>query len=222
MGPQVVDAVVIGAGQAGLSAAHHLQRLGVSPFVVLDADDAPGGAWQHRWDSLTMRDVHGVADLPGMPFAHADPGARANVVVPAYFAAYEKQFALPVVRPVRVSSVEPEEPADGQPDGRRDGLLRVTTPSGVWLTRAVVNATGTWRTPFVPHYPGADTFRGRQLHTVDYSGPHDLAGQRVIVVGGGASAVQILGEIAPVADTVWVTRREPVWRTGSFTEDAGR
>ena len=55
-----VEAVVIGAGQAGLSAAHHLQRL-VIDFVVLDANDGPGGAWRHRWDSLTMADVHGVA-----------------------------------------------------------------------------------------------------------------------------------------------------------------
>ena len=82
-----VKVVVIGAGQAGLSAAYHLQRLGVSPFVVLDANDAPGGAWQHRWDSLTMHDVHGVADLPGMPLGAVEPDARANEVVPAYFAA---------------------------------------------------------------------------------------------------------------------------------------
>ena len=214
-----VEVVVIGAGQAGLSVAHHLGRLGVGPFVVLDADDAPGGAWQHRWDSLTMRDVHGVADLPGLPFAEvvpeADPRARANVAVPAYFAAYERRFDLPVERPVRVTRVAP---VDDDPDG----LLRVDSTAGAWLTRSVVNATGTWRSPFLPAYPGAESFRGRQLHTVDYTGPDDLAGRRVVVVGGGASAVQILGEIAPVAHTTWVTRREPVWRNGPFTEDAGR
>ena len=59
----LLDSIVIGAGQAGLSASYHLQRLGIE-HVVLDADEAPGGAWQHRWDSLTMRDVHGVAALP--------------------------------------------------------------------------------------------------------------------------------------------------------------
>ena len=58
-----VDTVVIGAGQAGLSASYHLSRLGLG-HLVLDADEWPGGAWQHRWDSLTMRDVHGVAALP--------------------------------------------------------------------------------------------------------------------------------------------------------------
>src|SRR5699024_8446472 len=65
---QVLSAVVIGAGHAGLSAAHHLLRLGLEPWhelLVLDANDAAGGAWQHRWRTLTMHDVHGVAALPG-------------------------------------------------------------------------------------------------------------------------------------------------------------
>lgn len=86
-----VEAVVIGAGQAGLSAAHHLQRL-VIDFVVLDANDGPGGAWRHRWDSLTMADVHGVADLPGVPAPDHGSAAPANVTAPAFFADYEQRF----------------------------------------------------------------------------------------------------------------------------------
>jgi cation diffusion facilitator CzcD-associated flavoprotein CzcO len=208
---EVLDAVVIGAGQAGLSASYHLQRRGLS-HVVLDADDSPGGAWQHRWDSLTMRDVHGIAALPD-----AEPpeltGDRANDVVPAYFASYERTHHLPVVRPVRVDEVVEAG----------DGLLEVRAAGRRWLTRTVVNATGTWSRPFVPSYPGAETFRGRQLHTHDYPGPESFRGKRVVVVGGGASAVQLLGEIAPVAaDTLWVTRREPVWRTDDFTPEVGR
>lgn len=212
---EVVEVVVIGAGQAGLSAAHHLKRLGVEPFVVLDANDAAGGAWQHRWDSLTMHDVHGVADLPGMPLGEVSPEARANVVVPDYFARYEQAFALPILRPVRVKAVTP---VDHEPDG----LLRVETTRGTWLTKALVNATGTWDTPFRPYYPGIETFRGSQPHTVDYTGSDEFAGRRVIVVGGGASAVQILGELAQVAQTTWVTRTEPIWRTDQFDTTAGR
>ena len=210
-----VEVVVIGAGQAGLSTAHHLKRLGAAPFVVLDANERPGGAWQHRWDTLTMTDVHGIADLPGMAVPEHGPADRANVFVPRYFAEYERRFDLPVVRPVRVTSVAPVDDAP-------DGLLRVETTRGTWLSRSVVNATGTWETPFLPYYPGIGTFRGRHLHTVDYGGPDELAGKRVVVVGGGASAVQLLGELAPVAHTIWVTRREPVWRTEEFTPDAGR
>jgi cation diffusion facilitator CzcD-associated flavoprotein CzcO len=212
---QAFDVVVIGAGQAGLSAAHHLRRMDAGALVVLDADEGPGGAWRHRWDSLTMRDVHGIADLPGMPLPEHGLDQPANVVVPGYFAAYERAFDLPVRRPVSVSSVEA---VDDDPDGP----LLVRTGTDPLLTRSLVNATGTWRAPFVPHYPGMETFRRRQLHTVDYAGPGELAGRRVTVVGAGASAVQILGELAPVAETLWVTRREPVWRSAPFDEAAGR
>jgi thioredoxin reductase len=204
----ILDSLVIGAGQAGLSASFHLSRLGIS-HVVLDADERPGGAWQHRWDALTMRDVHGVAELPADTPPPRD-GARANVAVPEYFAAYEQEHALPVIRPVHVDRVHDEE-----------GVLVVHAPEGVWTTRTLVNATGTWTHPFLPHFPGMETFVGEQLHTVDYPGPEHFRGKRVLVVGGGASAVQFLGALAPITETLWVTRRPPVWRSDDFTPEAG-
>jgi cation diffusion facilitator CzcD-associated flavoprotein CzcO len=102
-----------------------------------------------------------------------------------------------------------------------DGLLVVHAGDRTWRTRTIVNATGTWTRPFVPHYPGRETFLGEQLHTVDYPGAEHYAGKRVVVVGGGASAVQFLGELAPVTQTLWVTRRPPVWRTDEFDREAG-
>jgi cation diffusion facilitator CzcD-associated flavoprotein CzcO len=210
-----VDVVVIGAGQAGLSTAWALSRQGFVPhsdFVVLDGDDGPGGAWQHRWPSLTLDTTHRVSDLPGLPFRPTDENDPAREVVPAYFAEYEQRFELPVVRPVRVGAVRRTD----------DDRFRVETDTGGWTARAIVNATGTWTRPFVPRYPGQETFRGRQLHTVDYRSPEEFAGRHVVVVGGGASATQLLGEISRVTSTTWVTRRPPVWRDGPFDEDAGR
>ncbi|MDR2998247.1 MAG: NAD(P)/FAD-dependent oxidoreductase [Microbacterium sp.] len=203
-----IDSIVIGAGQAGLSTSYHLRRLGID-HLVLDADDAPGGAWQHRWDALTMLDVHGVAELPGSTPPPLTT-ARANEAVPAYFAEYERTHDLPVVRPVHIDHVDDE-----------DGILVVHAGDRSWRTRTLVNATGTWTHPFLPHYPGMETFLGEQLHTVDYPGPEHFAGKRVLVVGGGASAVQFLGALAPITDVLWATRREPVWRTGEFDPDAG-
>jgi cation diffusion facilitator CzcD-associated flavoprotein CzcO len=214
-GSRDVDVVVIGAGQAGLSTARSLARQGFEPesdFVVLDADARPGGAWQHRWPSLTVGTTHRVHDLPGLAFEPDAENLRAADAVPAYFAEYERRFDLPVHRPVRVTAVRRTE----------DDLFRVQADRGDWTARAIVNATGTWTRPFVPRYPGQELFRGRQLHTVDYRSPEEFAGQHVVVVGGGASATQLLDEISRTASTTWVTRRPPVFRDGPFDAEAGR
>jgi len=212
------DVVVIGAGQAGLSAAYHLKRLGLTPvrgFVVLDQSPSAGGAWQYRWPSLTLSTVNRIHDLPGMRFADAiDTGeseVQAAVAVPRYFAAYEKRFALPVYRPVHVRVV-----CD------RGERLVVEADRFDVSARGIINATGTWETPYIPEYPGADLFRGRQLHTKDYRTAEEFAGQHVVVVGGGISAIQLLDEISRVTTTTWVTRRPPEFRTGPFDEEAGR
>jgi cation diffusion facilitator CzcD-associated flavoprotein CzcO len=156
-----------------------------------------------------MDDVHGVAALPDA--AAPDCGdERANLAVARYFADYEREHDLPVLRPVHVDRVT----SDGE-------LLVVHAGDRTWSAPTLVNATGTWDRPFVPHYPGIESFAGEQWHTVDYPGAEHFLGRRVLVVGGGASAVQFLGELAPVTDTLWVTRRPPVWRTDEFTREAG-
>ena len=210
-----VEVLVIGAGQAGLATAWALARQGFAPgagFVVLDGDGAPGGAWQHRWPSLTIGTTHRVHELPGLAFEPERDDVGAAEAVPAYFAEYERRFSLPVRRPVRVTSVS----------RTGDDRFLVRTSDGDWTAQAIVNATGTWTRPFVPRYPGQELFGGRQLHTVDYRSPDEFAGQHVVVVGGGASATQLLGEISTVTTTTWVTRRPPVWRDGPFDEEAGR
>lgn len=219
-----VDVVVIGAGQAGLSAAYHLQRRGGLRFVVLDAEDGPGGAWRHRWDSLTMAGVNGIRELPGMPSVEAADAEPANRVVPAYFADFEQRFDVRVRRPVRVTRVEEDRSATGR--GPRPLLVRSVgrdgSPEPLLRTRAVLNATGTWTRPFRPVLPGASAFRGIQLHTAEYVRAEDFTGARVGIIGGGISAIGHLLEIADVGTTFWYTRRAPEITEHPFTEELGR
>ena len=212
-----VDVVVIGAGQAGLSAAWHLRRRGLQPgrhFTVLDANEGPGGAWRHRWDSLTLGAAHRLHDLPGLPLGPADPAEPASAVVARYYGRYEQQFGLAVVRPVRVEAV------------RRDGdagLLVSAADGRQWRARTVINATGTWDRPYWPWYPGREAFTGRQLHTHDFRSAAEFAGQRVLVVGAGTSAVQFLLQLdAAGARTLWSTRRPPQFTRSPFDAEWGR
>ena len=176
----------IGAGQAGLAASYFLRQRGID-HLVLDANPRPGGAWQHRWASLSMDDVHGVADLPGVHRARRLAAGRPTVVVPDYFDDYERVARPPRRapgagrprrergRPARRARRRPglAHPDAGQRDRHLDAAVRAAT------TRASRRSPASRCTP--RDYPGAEHFRGR----------------RVLVVGGGASAVQFLGELAP-------------------------
>lgn len=233
------DVVVIGAGQAGLSAAYYLQRRGLD-FEVLDANDGPGGAWRHRPDSLTFGGAHGLHDLPAAPLGTPDPTEPASAVVERYYGAYERYLELPVRRPVRVLEVTSDDDAPrglhvpvgtgsaGSPDAPLaddDALppLLVRTDAGTWRTRLLINATGTWDRPYWPHYPGRDSFAGRQVHTRDLRDESELEGRRVVVVGAGTSAVQLLLRLQGVAAaTTWVTRRPPQWVERDFDTEWGR
>ena len=212
------DIVVIGAGQAGLSSAYHLRRRGLPPvrvYVVLDQNTRPGGAWQHRWEALTLSTVNRIHDLPGMRITDAlhstDDEVQAAVAVPEYFGRYEKEFELPVYRPVKVTVV-----------CNREERLRVETDRFTIFTRGIINATGTWETPYVPEYPGADSFAGRQLHTKDYRSAEEFREQHVVIVGAGISALELLDAVSRVTTTTWVSRRPPAFREGPFDENAGR
>lgn len=201
--------IVIGAGQAGLSVAYYLRRLGLDPgneFVLLDRGPGTGGAWQNRWEALRLGYAHRVNDLPGMDelgvsFDTADRSLPAKQVVADYYARYEQHFGLQVVRPANVTRVEATS------DGFLVTFVGEYGPRQV-STEVLVNATGTWGSPFVPWYPGMNDFGGRHLHTVDYGDAEQFRDQSVVVVGGGTSAIGFLLELEGVAGEItWVARR---------------
>lgn len=195
----MTDVLIVGAGQAGLATGYFLKRTGLS-FELVDAQAGAGGAWRHGWESLRLFSPAGWSSLPGWPMPPAADGYPTRAQVLAYLEAYERRYALPVRRPVRVESIE-----------AADGGLLAQTDSGRIHARALVSATGTWSAPFIPAYAGRESFRGLQLHSADYRSPHVFSGQRVLVVGGGNSGAQILAEVSEVARATWVTLEEPVF-----------
>ncbi|WP_405144366.1 ArsO family NAD(P)H-dependent flavin-containing monooxygenase [Sphaerisporangium sp. NBC_01403] len=197
-GPRLVDVLVVGGGQAGLAAGYYLRRVRAD-FVILDAQERPGGAWQHAWPSLRLFSPAQYSSLPGRmmpsPTAGGYPSAADTV---NYLTDYEQRYDLPVLRPANVRAVR-----------RNEQRLVVETGTGVWHARVVISATGTWWRPYIPYYPGIGDFQGRQLHTADYHGPEPFHGKDVLIVGGANSAAQILAEVSTVARTTWVTLRPP-------------
>jgi thioredoxin reductase len=198
-----VEVVVVGGGQAALSVGYYLRRAGrvaADDYVLLDGASEPGGSWSQMWPSLRLFSPAAYSSLPGWPMPPWADGFPPADHVRSYLAAYEARYDLRVQRPVTVEAVHP---------GSGSARFEVVTNKGTWRTANVVSATGTWRRPFWPMYPGADTFAGTQIHTVHYAGPEPFRGQRVVVVGGGNSAAQILAEVSTVAATTWVTTTPP-------------
>jgi len=207
--PTRTSVVVIGAGQAGLSVSYYLQRLGLEPgrdFLVLDRGPGTGGAWQFRWEALRIGSAHRINDLPGMDalgvsFEDADRSLPARDVVADFYRRYEEQYGFQVRRPADVKRVF---------DRGLDLMVQWTDPDGTHEIAAdvVVNATGTWGSPFIPWYPGMNDFLGRHVHTTDYDSAQTFEGQNVVVVGGGTSAVGFLLELESAASSLtWVSRR---------------
>lgn len=193
------DVVIIGGGQAALATAYFLRRTGLS-FVILDAEDGPGGAWRHGWESLRLFSPATWSSIAGWMMPPVQEGYPTRNHVIDYLTRYEERYQFPVERPVRATSVE-----------RINGALRVHAEHGYWDAKSVVSATGTWSNPYIPTYPGCELFCGQQLHSAHYVEAQPFAGKRVLVVGGGNSGAQILAEVSKVADATWVTPTEPLF-----------
>ena len=239
--PERTKVVVIGAGQAGLSVAYYLRRfefVADDDFVMLDRAPGAGGAWQHRWSSLRLGTAHRVNDLPGMAelgisFDTADRDLPAKEVVADYYGRFEQHYDLRVHRPVDVRAVVNQgadlvvryEDLAPQPVeelksrglfGRRRKSFEAPAvqrpPQHEIATSFLVNATGTWGSPFVPFYPGMGEFEGRHVHTSDFVEAEDFRDQHVVVVGGGTSAIGFMLELENVAaGLTWVSRRPVDW-----------
>jgi putative flavoprotein involved in K+ transport len=178
------ETVIIGGGQSGLAAGHHLARRGVD-FVLLEADDRIGTVWRSRWDSLRLYSPAKYDALPGMPFpgpGHAFPTARQ---MGDYLESYAEHDALPIRTGVTATRVR----AAG------DGYA-VETSDGAIAARQVIVATGPFQHPFVPAVAGELDPAIRQIHSSDYRRPDQLADGPVLVVGLGHSGADLAHEAA--------------------------
>lgn len=193
----VYDTVVIGGGQSALACAYYLNREGLH-FLLLDANDEPGGAWLNGWDSLTLFSPAEHSSLPGwmMPPSLGQFPTRDEVI--QYVSKYEQRYAFNVLRSKRVIDVRLEQ-----------GIFNINTNSGDYRAKSVISATGTLHKPFIPNFKGLDEFHGTQIHSVFYRNPTDFIGKNVLIVGEGNSGAQILAEVSKVANCYWATRKAP-------------
>jgi len=195
---KVYDNIIIGGGQAGLSVAYFFRRHKIEDYLILDGQVEAGGSWHNTWDSLTLFSPVQFSTLSGWMMPQGDNIYPVKDEFIDYLKAYEKRYEFPIERPVVVEAVTKE-----------GNIFVIETNKGNYHTKTVVSATGNLRNPFIPEYPNADQFKGRQIHSSEYRRPDGFENERVLIVGGGNSGAQVLAEISKVAHTQWVTLEEP-------------
>lgn len=187
---EYIQTIVIGAGQAGLSAGYHLKRLGL-PFLILDGNERVGDQWRRRWDSLRLFTPARYDALPGMKHAGSKHAFITKDEMADYLEAYVAAFELPVRTGTRVRRLY------------RDGSRFVLdTGSGEIEADQVVVAMANYQQPKVPSFAGELDPAIRQLHSIEYRNPAQLQEGSVLLVGAGNSGAEIGIEVARTHETV--------------------
>ncbi|MEM7118136.1 MAG: NAD(P)/FAD-dependent oxidoreductase [Chloroflexota bacterium] len=189
------DVVVIGAGQSGLATGYYLQQAGLR-FVILEKGEAPAGSWPQYYESLRLFSPAAYSSLPAYPFPYPPTHYPTKNEVSHYLQRYAETFQLPILTGVEVKEVAKAD----------DGFI-VRTNDKAFSARAVVASSGAFNRPYQPQLPNEQSFSGNLLHSSSYKSPKAYKGQRVVIVGGGNSAIQIAAELSEVAQVTVATRR---------------
>jgi cation diffusion facilitator CzcD-associated flavoprotein CzcO len=211
---RVHEALIVGAGFGGMGAAIQLKRLGFEDFVILERESDLGGTWHvNRYPGLAV-DIASVTysySFEPNPFWSRmfAPGAElkryADHVADKYDLRRHMRFDTAV--------------ASARWDASAERWI-VRTGAGETLQATyLLTATGFLSQPHRPDIPGIDTFAGKIMHTAAWDDDYDLSGKRAAVIGTGATAVQLIPEIARRLEHLTVYQRTPIWVTPKLDGD---
>lgn len=191
------EILVVGAGPAGLAVGACLTRLGLRARL-LERGESPGWSWVRHYEALRLHTPRSLSALPGLRFSSAGPYPDRTEVL-AYLAEYARRFALEVDQGREATALI-----------REDGGWRVETSGGPYRSRHVVLATGCFVAPREPDWPGRERFQGRWLRPADVRRGDDWRDRRVLVIGLGNTAADLVTEAHHGGAHVALSVRGPV------------
>lgn len=204
--PTTVDVLIIGAGPSGLSACIKLREQGITDVVILDRAPRIGGTW-------ALNDYPGLrcdvpSELYSLGFAPKPDWSRtyaAQAEIRDYLEDVARRFGI--TGQIRLNT----DVSDARWNEAERRWQVVTAGGEHYSARVLVAAPGYIGEAEMPHFPGQEKFRGTIFHSGMWRHDHDLRGERVAVIGCGASAIQFLPAIQPVAGKIISLQRTPSW-----------
>ena len=195
---QNLDAIIVGAGPAGLACAATMRAAGLN-VAVLEKAECVGAVWRRHYDRLHLHTDRAHSALPGMAMPSSYPAYPSRAQMVDYLESYAARFAIEPTFNTAVSRI------------RRDGALwRADTGAESIAAPIAVVATGIADAPYRPSWPGMENYSGAVIHSSDYRNPGPYAGQRVLVVGFGNSGGEIALDLAHAGVDVALAVRGPV------------
>ena len=192
------DAIIVGAGPAGLACAATMRAAGLS-ITVIEKADKVGSVWRRHYDRLHLHTDRKHSGLPGMVMPKTYPLYPTRGQLVEYLERYAARFDI---RPAFNSTVSCI---------RRDGMQwRVELAQGSISAPVVVIATGIADAPYRPLWPGSELYQGPVVHSSEYRNPAPYAGKRVLVVGFGNSGGEIALDLANAGVDGTLAVRGPV------------
>lgn len=199
------ETIVIGAGQAGLATAYHLQKQGLN-YLVLEDSKQTVGSWPKYYDSLTLFSPARYSSLPGRNFPGDPSRYPTKEEVISYLQEYKDHFNINVRTNERVTEIS-----------KNEDLFQIKTLTGnVYLAQTVIAATGAFAHPYQPEFADSELFNGKIIHSSEYKNSTDFKDQRIVVVGGANSAVQIAFELAQTSNVSIATRKPITFSPQNF------
>jgi cation diffusion facilitator CzcD-associated flavoprotein CzcO len=192
------DTIIVGAGPAGLAVGAALRHRRIA-FDIIERNDRVGSSWRRHYDRLHLHTPKRLSALPFVAYPSSAPRYPSRDEVVEYFDDYAARFAIAPEFRVEVDRIE-----------RDGGAWRLSTNRGFRTAQRIIVATGFNRVPNRPTWPGISDFRGRIVHSADYSNPEMLGAPRVLVVGFGNSGAEIALDLAEHAVDVALSVRGAV------------
>ncbi|MCM3170021.1 oxidoreductase [Peribacillus simplex] len=193
----ILNTLVVGAGQAGLSMGYWLSMIDQN-FIIIDGGTRVGDSWRMRYNSLTLFTPRYLSSLPGLYMKGNPQGFPTKNEVADYLEQYAHTFNLPIQMETEVIGMD-----------KQDDIFYISTTKGSFQAKRVIIATGPFQVPFIPVIAKNLSPLVFQIHSSLYRGPSQLKPGNAVVVGGGNSGAQIAVELAATREVYLSVSKKP-------------